>query len=284
MIRRHPFFSGIVLLILLVVAYAVFGYLLGKTPFSRIGVITIKEEIIDAGSVLDAIQRAAQDSSIKALVIKIDSPGGSVAESQEIYNALLKIRTSRPVVASLGSIATSGGYYIACGANKIVANPGTLTGSISAVMVFHNMKNLMEKIGIDSNTIKSGKYKDIGSPLRKMTKEEALILQSLVDDVSDQFITVVAENRNMTKASVSMIADGSIFTGRQAQARGLVDELGGLSESIQLAALLAKISPETSVVYLNAEENTFMDYVIGLFSNTMESKTRAFARPKLYYL
>ena len=183
-------------------------------------------------------------------MLRIDSPGGGVVPSQEIYAEVLKARTEGRVkiVASMGNLAASGGYYIAAATDKIVANPGTLTGSIGVIMELANVQGLLEKVGVQSVVIKSGKHKDLASPFRTMSPEERALLQDVLDDVHDQFIQAVATGRAMKVEQVRDLADGRIFTGRQARAAKLVDELGDLQDAIKLAARMVGIAGEPRVV------------------------------------
>ncbi|MFQ5992635.1 MAG: signal peptide peptidase SppA, partial [Nitrospiraceae bacterium] len=187
---------------------------------------------------------------VKAIVIRIDSPGGGVVPSQEIYDAVNRIRkdSNKTVLASMGTVAASGGYYIATATDRIIANPGTLTGSIGVVMELANLQQLFKKLGVESVVIKSGRYKDMASPFRKMTREDRAILQSVLDDVHAQFIDAVAEGRSLDVTAVRSLADGRIFTGRQAQEVKLVDELGDLEHAIRLAAEMAGIEGKPRVV------------------------------------
>lgn len=198
--------------------------------------------------IIKQFDKWADNSSIKAIVLHINSPGGGVAISQEIYDAVLRAREEKPVVAAMASVAASGGYYAACGADRIIANPGTITGSIGVIFQFQTYTDLMSKVGIETETIKSGELKDVGGFHRPMSKKEELMLQAVVMDTYEQFVEVVAAGRGMDKEEVYPVADGSIFTGMQAYNLGLVDELGGLEEAINLAAELAGIEGDPSVV------------------------------------
>ena len=232
----------------------------GRTSHSnKIAVINIENIISRSTDVVRQIKKYADDNSIKAIVLRINSPGGSVAPSQEIYSELLKIRknSNKKVITSMGNISASGGYYIACASDKIVANPGTLTGSIGVIMAFSNMEELMGKIGIKSEVIKSGKYKDIGSPVRKFTEEDRRLLQELIDDVHDQFVNVVAKGRNLDIQRVKELSDGRIFTGRQALQEGLVDKLGSLEDAIEMVAKMVHIQGKPKIVSEKKEKNIF---------------------------
>lgn len=215
----------------------------------RVALVKIEGVLLLSDEVVEELRNYTEDSSIKAIVIRIDSPGGGVVPSQEMYNAVKNARKEgKKVVVSMGSIAASGGYYIAVAADRIIANPGTLTGSIGVKMEFANIEQLLEKIGVEGVVVKSGKYKDIGSPFHEMTPQEKKLLQNVLDDVHSQFIKAVVEGRNLPEADVRAVADGRIFTGRQALKLKLVDEIGDLAESIRTAGRLAGIKGEPVVV------------------------------------
>ena len=215
---------------------------------NRLALIRIEGPIIDAKDAIDEIKEYTGDKSIKAIVLRVDSPGGAVAPSQEIYEEVKKAVAKKKVVVSMGSVAASGGYYISAPATKIIANPGTLTGSIGVIMEIPNIEKLMDKIGIRTEVIKSGRHKDIASAFRSMGKEEREILQGVMDNVHEQFIRAVAEGRKMKVEELRKIADGRIFTGEQAKTYGLVDELGTLEDAIKIAADLAGMKEEPEVV------------------------------------
>lgn len=214
----------------------------------KVALVRIEGPIIDSKNAVEEIKDYAKDSSVKAIVLRVDSPGGAVAPSQEIYEEVRKAAGKKPVVVSMGSIAASGGYYISSPATRIFANPGTLTGSIGVIMEIPNIEGLMNKVGIKTDVIKSGRHKDIASVFRGRSKEEREILQAVLDDVHEQFITAVADGRKMIPDDVKKIADGRVFTGRQAQKIGLVDELGNLEDAIKAASKLAGIKGEPEVV------------------------------------
>lgn len=216
----------------------------------RIALIRVEGAILDSHDTVTELKRFGKSPSVKAIVLRIDSPGGGVVPSQEIHDAVKSVRDKhqKKVVASMGTIAASGGYYIAVATDQIVANPGTLTGSIGVIMELANLRGLLQKVGVESVVVKSGRYKDLASPFRKMSKEDRRILQSVLDDVHQQFIQAVAEGRSLTFADVELLADGRIFTGRQAIEVELVDGLGNLDDAIQLAAELAGIEGEPSVI------------------------------------
>lgn len=216
----------------------------------RIALIRVEGVILDSQTTVGELKRFSENPSVKAIVLRIDSPGGGVVPSQEIHDAVkrARIKNNKAVIASMGSVAASGGYYIATATDRIVANPGTLTGSIGVIMETANVEGLLQKIGVEGVVIKSGKYKDVGSPLRKMSEEERGLLQAVMDDVHKQFIEAVAEGRAIELTDAQALADGRIFTGRQAKEAKLVDELGDLEDAIQLAADVAGIEGEPKVV------------------------------------
>ncbi len=216
----------------------------------KIAIINIKNIITQSSNTVRQIKKYADNKSIKAIVLRIDSPGGGVAPSQEIYSEILKVRknSNKIVVTSMGNLAASGGYYIAGASDKIVANPGTLTGSIGVIMTFSNIEELMKKIGLKTEIIKSGEFKDMGSPMREFTEKEKKLLQEVIDDVYDQFVNAVAVGRNIDVKKVKELSDGRIFTGRQAFNIGLVDQLGSLEEAIKLAAELVGIDGKPKIV------------------------------------
>lgn len=216
----------------------------------RVALVRIEGVILDSQATVTDLKRFAENPAVKAIVLRIDSPGGGVVPSQEIYDAVQRVRSkhNKAVIASMGTVAASGGYYIAAATDRILANPGTLTGSIGVIMETANVEGLLKKIGVEGVVIKSGKFKDVGSPLRKMSDEEQALLQLVMDDVHRQFIDAVAEGRSLEVGAVQALADGRIFTGRQAKEAKLVDELGNLEDAIQLAADLAGIEGEPRVV------------------------------------
>ena len=235
---------GIIALLSLAVTYT------KKVPLgAKVAVIEVTGVIIDSADVIKEIEDYANDNSIKAVILRVNSPGGGVAPSQEIYEEILKLKKKKKVIVSMGSVAASGGYYIAAPADKIIANAGTLTGSIGVIMELPNVKGLMEKIGIEAQVIKSGRHKDIASVFKSLTVEEKQILQTVLDDVHDQFIEAVAVSRNMDAEAVRKLSDGRIFTGRMAKEIGLVDELGNLQDAIKIAGEMAGIKGRPEVVY-----------------------------------
>jgi protease IV len=205
---------------------------------------------LDTDGIIRVLGEYRDDPAVRAVVLRINSPGGVVAPTQEIFNAVRRLRDAKkPVVASLGSVAASGGYYVAVAADRIYASPGTLTGSIGVVMQLANLEGLLKKVGVEYVVVKAGAYKDVGNIARPMTPEERRILQALLDDVYDQFVTAVAEGRGLDPQVVRGFAEGRIYSGRQAQGLKMVDELGGLEEAIEGAAKMAGLPAKPRVIY-----------------------------------
>ena len=233
-----------------------------KSPSGEIALVRIQGMLMDSQNIVRQLSNYRHNPNVRGIVLRIDSPGGAVAPAQEIYNEIMKLKADhKTVYASMGTVAASGGYYIACAANYVLANPGTLTGSIAAVMAFNNIEGLTDKIGVKPIIIKSGKYKDVGSPLRGMKPEERKLLQSVVDDVHQQFVQAVAKGRGLPVSEVNEIADGRIMTGQQALTLKLVDEMGGLEKTIELLA--KKIGVEGRPKVIEEKEKTpFFDWLL----------------------
>jgi protease-4 len=224
----------------------------------KVGVIEVKGFIADPHDVIQDIRRYREDNSIKAIVLRIDSPGGGVGPSQEIFREVQRTLQDKKVIASLGAVAASGGYYIASAASGIVANPGTITGSIGVIMGYADIQGLLQKIGITPVVVKSGQYKDIGSPVRSMTDAEKAILQTFSDQVHRQFITAIAEGRHLEYEKVASVADGRIMSGENALELKLVDRLGNLEDAIEWAGQLGGITGKVSAVYTRDKKLTFI--------------------------
>ncbi|HOC58840.1 MAG TPA: signal peptide peptidase SppA [Smithellaceae bacterium] len=280
--RKHPVILGILLLLTMVaVLYAVF-YRAGASSggvrsqsFSlkdKIGVVPVEGVIADSIEITENIEGFAEDDSIAAVVVRIDSPGGGVAASQEIYDAIVELKKKKRVVISMGSVAASGGLLIACAGDKIVANPGTITGSISAIMQFANVEELLKKVGVKASVVKSGQYKDIGSPVREMTPEEKAILQELIDDIYQQFVDVIVRDRKLPREKVVAISDGRVFSGRKAKEYGLVDQLGDMASAARLASSLAGKKGKCDLVYPRKKHPNVFDY---LFESAADQLSRS---------
>jgi protease-4 len=215
----------------------------------KIAIVEVKGLITQSSGIIEDLQQYLEDEGVKAIILRIDSPGGGVGPAQEIHREIIKIKSKKKVVASMGSVAASGGYYIACASDLIVANPGTITGSIGVIMQFSNLEELLKKIGIRGVVLKSGEHKDIGSPFREMTPEEKRIMQEVLDNVHQQFIQAVAEGRKLDRSKVVQIADGRILTGEQAKNLGLVDQMGNLQDTIDITAKMVGITGRPNVLY-----------------------------------
>ncbi len=230
---------GVAIIIGLVIGLSIKGISSGYT--GNIGVIEIEGIISNSKTIVRDLKRFADDPTIPAVIIRVDSPGGGVAPSQEIYEEIKKVKSKKKVVVSMGAVAASGGYYVSLPADIIVANPGTITGSIGVIMEFAILEELMKKLGIDFEVVKSREHKDLGSPFRRMTKEEKKLLQDVVTDVYEQFVEATSENRNLPRDSVLKFADGRILSGRQAKAIGFVDTLGSFEDAVKIAGDLVGI-------------------------------------------
>ena len=251
---RRPLLRGCLIMVL--VLGAVFGLLAVVSKMQgfsfvrgeKVAVLPISGLITDSEATIEQLKKFAKDDSVKAIVVRLNTPGGGVGPSQEIYEEVRKIRGKKVIVASMGALSASGGYYIACGADKIFANPGTITGSIGVLMQFVNVKDLIEKIGVKGFVIKSGSFKDTGSPVREMSPEERKLLQNVIDNVHSQFVNAVVEGRKLPREDVLAIADGRILSGEQAKGLGLVDVLGNQEDAVAEAGKMAKIEGEPRVV------------------------------------
>jgi len=266
--RRHPYlffllvFTAIIAGSTFIISLlAMIGQHQSDMGFSdKVGIVELTGIISDSKKILSQIKDFRENDSIKAIVLRIDSPGGAVGPSQEIYREIQKTKKSKKVIASMGAIAASGGYYVAAATDGIVANPGTITGSIGVILGYTNFRELFEKIGLYPVVIKSGKYKDIGSPVRKMTETEKSLLQKFSDTVHHQFIKDVAKGRRMQIEDIQKLADGRIFSGETAKTLGLVDRLGNLEDAIEWAGRLGGIKGKVSSVY----PLPFMKYLLDM--------------------
>ncbi len=298
MARKRDVVAGIIIAVVMCGALGMFALVFfgalsqtGEVSFGgfggSVGVIEVSGVINEemGRPLIDQIDRWAENDGIKALVLHINSPGGGVAISQEIYDAVKRARDAKPVVASMASVAASGGYYIACATDRIVANPGTITGSIGVIFEFHTAGKLLDKVGIGTEVVKSGELKDVGTYSRDMTKKEELMLRSVVMDSYEQFVQAVAEGRGMERDDIYPLADGSIFTGLQAENLGLVDTLGGLTEAIDLAADLADLKGRPNVVHPRTRRQVSIFDLLGGVLHTVDSAVKGeMGGPELLYL
>jgi protease-4 len=248
-------------LLILAALGVISGYLSRKLPIGdKIALINVEGAILTSKDTIDELKEYAEDDSVKAIVMRVDSPGGAVVPSQEIYEEVKKAAARKKVVVSMGSVAASGGYYISAPASRIMANPATITGSIGVIMEIPNFKGLMEKLGVKSEVITSGKHKDMASVFRGIGDGEREILQNVMNDIHEQFIKDVADGRHMPLEKVRELADARIFTGRQAREVGLVDAIGNLQDAIDEAAKLANIKGKPSIV-TRQKEFSVLDYI-----------------------
>ena len=250
----------------------------------KIAIVEIAGFIGDSRDIVRQIRSFREDKTVQGIILRIDTPGGAVAPSQEIYDEVLRSRSKKPIYASMGSVAASGGYYIAAGAEKVYANPGSLTGSIGVIMAFTNFEGLMKKVGVRPEVIKAGKFKDTGSPGRGMSKKERKYLQAVVKDVHEQFIEAVTKGRNMTASQAKQLADGRIFTGRQALGLKMVDELGGLEDAISSMGKRLGIEGRPHVIQ-EVEQETLMDWLMkNQVSDSLKTATLTQDFPRLQFL
>jgi protease-4 len=250
----------ITLAFFLLVLWATKGVVTGPSVYhgDKIGVVDIKGLITEPEDTIKALRDFRYNKKIKAVVIRIDSPGGAVGASQELYEEILRLNQEKPVVASLATVAASGGYYASLGARHIVANPGTVTASIGVIIKVPNIGALLEKLGIKTTVVKSGTFKDLGSITRDMTEDERALLQGVMQDIQKQFVTAVSKSRNLPEEQVSAISDGRIMTGRQALDAKLVDQLGNFSVAVDKAASLAGIEGRPELVYPKKDRISIM--------------------------
>jgi protease-4 len=268
---KHPLWNACLVTVILVVFFI--GLSLVTLPWIRkgefwsggekVGVVEVKGLITDSRAVLKQLDRFKDDRGIKAVVLRVNSPGGAVGPSQEIMREVSKFRKTKKVVASLGTLAASGGYYVACAADFIMANPGTTTGSIGVIMQFANVEQLTKKLGVDMFSLKAGRYKDVGSPFRPMTPEDKAYIQQLIDNVYQQFLRDVAKNRKIPLAKMKELAEGRIYTGEEAKKVGLVDALGNLPDAIEKAGRLGGIKGKVEAVYPEKEGFSLLRFLIG---------------------
>jgi len=250
---------GVVLIVVVVWLISELGSIKGN----RVGQIDIKGTILSSQETLKQIKDFRKESAVKAILLRIDSPGGAVAPSQEIYREIRRTAQNKPVVASLGSVAASGGYYIASAASCIVANPGTITGSIGVIIHLPNLRDLFGKIGYQMTTIKSGKFKDVGNPARDMTPEEKELLQTTIDETYRQFVHDVASARNLPEEHVRAIADGRVIMGEKALELKLIDQLGNFEDAVIKAGELGKIEGEPEVQKAKKAKPSILELLIG---------------------
>jgi len=284
-------FLAIVILFLLIFTFLAgigSGLLIsGESSFSsgdKVAVLRVEDVILDSQIYLESIETITKDDNVKALVVRIDSPGGSVGPSQEIYSELKELGKDIPIVASIGGVGASGGYYIACAAEKIYANPGAITGSIGVIAQFASYEKLLDWAKVDVEVIKSGKYKDVGSPFREMNKADKQYIQDLIDNVYSQFKSAVADSRHLDTKQIDKVADGKIYTGEQALNLKLIDELGTINDAISMAGDLGGIEGETEVIYFPKKNFSLQDLINSKLDMNILTGVPTKSRFGLFYL
>lgn len=287
--RRHPYLFFLIImgglavtaLFLVTIITRVFSESDKYASGEKIGVIEIIGPIVDSQKIIHDIGIFRESKAIKAILIRIDSPGGGVGPSQEIYREIQKTTQVKKVLVSMGAVAASGGYYAAAGADGIMANPGTITGSIGVIMGYTNFEALMQKIGLSAVVIKSGTYKDTGSPARQMTADEKALLEEVTRQIHSQFVDAIARGRKLSVEQVKSIADGRIFTGERAHELGLVDRLGNFEDAVAWAGELGGIKGEVQTVYPEKEKTSFIDYIASSLLHMWSGKLQSALAPQL---
>jgi protease IV len=249
----------------------------------KVGVVEIKGVITGSRAIIKQLDKYRDDPNIKAIVLRLNSPGGAVGPSQEILREVEKVRKVKKIVASFGTVAASGAYYIGCGANWIIADRGTATGSIGVIMEFTNVEGLTKKVGLDFFTLKSGRYKDVGSPFRAMTPDEKQYLQHLLDNIYQQFLSDVSRNRKIPLETLKSLAEGKIYTGEEAKKIGLVDGFGNLPDAITKAGRLGGIKGKVEAVYPE-KESSLLRFILGDHVEETLSKFQALPYPEPAFL
>ncbi|MEC7854388.1 MAG: signal peptide peptidase SppA [Candidatus Neomarinimicrobiota bacterium] len=235
----------------------------------KVGIVKINGPILSSDAIVSQLEKLKNRNDISAIVIRIDSPGGLVAPTQEIYEKVKSIRGIKPIVSSMGSVAASGGYYVALGADTLIANPGTIVGSIGVIMNYPVATELLGKVGIKFETVKSGGLKDVGSYSREVTEADRRHLNDMVNDIHNQFIDAVKDNRAINKSELIKLADGRVFTGLQSKNLGLIDLLGTYEEAVSLAGVLGKIKGVPKTIQINKKNSSLID----MFTSNLEQAT-----------
>lgn len=250
---------------------------------NKIGVIPIVGPIDDSYHVLKQLVKFRKDSSIQIIILRINSPGGRVAPAQEIYREVQRTTETKGVIVSIGDLAASGGYYIAAAADEIVANPGTIVGSIGVIMEFLQLQDLLQKAGVGFEVLKSGEFKDVGSPHREMTPRERALMMELIHDIQDQFVNAVARGRGLPADKVREIADGRVFSGVKGKELGLVDKLGNFQDAVTLAKEIAKIKGEATLVYPESPKRSFLELLLQGAAKSLAEASRELLETRLEY-
>ncbi len=271
-------FLCVLFLVSMVIAKALMGDMDEKiTDKQGVGLVEVKGMILDSKETIRQLRYFYKQDKVKAVVLRVDSPGGVVAPSQEINAEVARFAAKKKIIVSMGSLAASGGYYISAPATLIYANPGTITASIGVILKLSNIETLMDKIGIKSYTLKTGKYKDSGSPVRRLTEEDRAMLQAVISNTHEQFIRAVAKGRKLPVAEVRKIADGRILSGEQAKECKLVDRLGTLQDAIEEAGKLSGIKDEPEIILPPKKKTSYWDVLAegaeGAVSKNLERAT-----------
>ncbi len=286
--KRHPFMTGFLWMTVFCAVFvaavwamtslnmtaSIGSASIGSASSGKVAVVDIEGIISGSREIIERLHTLRDDDKVKAVVLRIDSPGGTVGPAQEVHEELIKLQKTKPVVSSMGSVAASGGYYIAVATQKIFANPGTITGSIGVLVESANFEELLDKVGLRSEVIKSEAYKDTLSPTRTMQADERALIQAVVDNIHTQFVKAVAEGRSLPIEKVLAIADGRILSGEQAREAGLVDELGNLYDAIQAAAKLAGLEGKPDVLYPPKKKPSLLEFLLETRLNTLFEQYR----------
>ena len=278
--KKHPILIvlgilagvGFVLAIAMIIVLKVFTPSSNLSFSPKIGVIPIEGAIMDSQAITEQLKKFKKDKGIKAIILRINSPGGAVGPTQEIYREVQRTLETKKVIASLGGVAASGGYYIAAATKKIVANPGTITGSIGVIMEFARFEDLLNKIGIKFEVLKSGEFKDIGSPHRELTARDKELISALIADIQKQFVDAVASGRDLSIEKTREIADGRIFSGAQAKELGLVDVLGNFQDAVELVKNMATIKGDVTLIYPKKNKLDLWDLFLGSAADTIAKR------------
>jgi protease-4 len=278
--KKHPILIvlgilagvGLVLAIAMIIVLKVFTPSSNLSFSAKIGVIPIEGAIMDSQAITEQLKKFKKDKGIKAIILRINSPGGAVGPTQEIYREVQRTLETKKVIASLGGVAASGGYYIAAATKKIVANPGTITGSIGVIMEFARFEDLLNKIGIKFEVLKSGEFKDIGSPHRELTARDKELISALIADIQKQFVDAVASGRDLSIEKTREIADGRIFSGAQAKELGLVDVLGNFQDAVELVKNMATIKGDVTLIYPKKNKLDLWDLFLGSAADTIAKR------------
>jgi len=275
--------GGVIFISAMAALLAPGGFELNESFGKRVGVLELNGVIEDSQPFIRQLRSYKEDDGVQAVVVRVESPGGAVAPSQEIYQALAALRKDKPVVVSMGAVAASGGYYAACGADSVVASPGTLTGSIGVILEFPELEEVLKKVGIRFEVVKSGAHKDIGSPFRPMTEEERRIMQAMVDDVYEQFVEVVSSERNLDPDTVRALADGRVFSGRQALQLGLVDANGSLQDAVDMAGRMCGLGDNPRTTRPRKTRTSLIDMLTET-ATVLKDPMAAAGSPRMMYI